>query len=227
MSITLYDSAPPPGGVRSQILQLVHDNVTDLGMYSVPQSNLLYEIYSWALPVEVGEYMKRIGAIPSQPVELLVAFDGSAHEEVTGFVLYSPVPTHPDACGINYMAVKQTHRRRGIGGELMKSVVAMYPHTELTCTVKKVPFYESVGFQVLDTHNTQVVMNTRSASTTGLMATLDVAPIYESDDAIAIHRRLVKRWGMKEMVKAQKQLVRHIAQLVRQSEAFVKSRMQA
>lgn len=226
MLITLYDGAPPSPDVGTQVLALVQDNITDLGMYSIPPSNHLYEIYRWALAIEVGEYMRRIGAVPTEPVELLVAFDDKNPAEVTGFVLFSAVPTHAEACGVNYMAVKQSHRRRGIGGELMKRVVAKYPHTELTCAVKKVPFYESLGFQVIDAHNTQVVMNTRSASSTGLMATLNVAPIYESADAKAIHSHLVQRWGMKEMVKAEKQLHRHVAQLARESEAFVKSRKQ-
>ena len=225
MTILLYDAAPPPSDVGNQVLSLVQDNVTDLGMYSVPPSNHLYEIYRWTLTVEVGEYMRRIGRVPTEPVQLLVAFDDEDPAHVTGFVLFSAVPTHAEACGVHYMAVKQSHRRRGIGREILKRVVAKYPHTELTCTVKKVPFYESVGFQVLDTHNTQVVMNTRSASTEGLMATLNVAPIFESADANAIRTQLHQRWGSKEMKKAHKQLLRHIDLLARESEAFVKARI--
>jgi GNAT superfamily N-acetyltransferase len=225
MPITLYHDAPPSQTVGNQILKLVEDNVTDLSMLSVPPSNLLYDIYRWALPVEVGAYMQRIGAFPNEPVELLVAFDETNSHEMIGFLLYSPVPSHSEACGINYMAVRQSHRRRGIGSELIKTLIARYPHVELTCTVKKVSFYESLGFQILDSHSAQVVMNTQSESSPGLMATLNVAPIYESDEARAIHYRLVQRWGHREMVKAEKQLARHYAQLERQSRAFVEARL--
>jgi len=108
---------------------------------------------------------------------------------------------------------------------MIKELISRYPHTELTCTVKTVPFYESLGFQVLDVHNTQVVMNTRSASTTGMMAIIDVTTIYESQEASEIHKRLVQRWGIREMLRAEKQLERHVAQLQRQARAFVDARM--
>lgn len=225
MPISLYHAAPPINTVSVQVLQLVEDNITDLSQLSVPPSNHLYDIYRWALPVEVAGYLRRIGQVPSEPVELLVAFDDADLKVVTGFLLYCPVPSHPDACGINYMAVRQSHRGRGIGSDLMKMLIARYPHAELTCTVKKVPFYESLGFRVLDTHNTQVVMNTRSASTPGLMAVIDVAPIYESIEAREIHGRLVQRWGRREMLQAEKQLERHAALLERQARTFVEARV--
>jgi GNAT superfamily N-acetyltransferase len=224
MSIILYETAPPPRSVGNQVLELVADNVTDLSMFAIPPSNLLHEVYRWALPVEVGGYLQRIGSEPSEPVELIVAFADDSPSDVVGFVLYSPVPTHPEACGINYMAVKASHRRRGIGRKLMEMVVDRHNHTELTCAVKKVPFYESLGFRVLDSHNTQVVMNTRDESTTGLMAVLNVTPIYESNEAKLIHDQLVQRWGRKHMINAAKQLERHTAQLTRQAQAFVQGR---
>lgn len=62
--------------------------------------------------------------ITSPPSRGLCQVDDAAGEEVVGFLLYSPVPTHPEACGVNYMAVKQSRRRRGIGSELMKEMVA-------------------------------------------------------------------------------------------------------
>lgn len=225
VKITRYHAAPPTQALGEQVVQLVHDNITDLSMLSVPPSNHLFEIYQWALPIEIGTYMSRIGRVASEPVELLLAIDESGPVQLIGFLLYSPVPTHPEACGVNYMAVKQSHRRQGIGTSLMKELVAQHPHVELTCPIKKVPFYESVGFQVLDTHSTQVVMNTRSASTVGQMAVLDIAPLYESSDAQAIHHRLAQRWGQKAMAQAKKQLERHAEQLARQSRAFVDARL--
>lgn len=221
VKIMRFQASPPSHALGEQVIKLVEENITDLSMLSVPPSNHLYGIYHWALGIEVGSYMSRIGRVASEPVELLLAIDDAAGGEVVGFLLYSPVPTHPEACGVNYMAVKQSRRRRGIGSELMKEMVAQYPHAELTCSVKKVPFYQSVGFKVLDSHNTQVVMNTRSASTTGQMAVLNVSPIYESSEAKTLHNRLVQRWGLKAMTQAEKQLARHVGQLERQAKAFV------
>ncbi|WP_010209893.1 GNAT family N-acetyltransferase [Pseudomonas amygdali] len=225
MIFTRYDTHPIPYGVGDQVIQLVTDNVTELSLNSVPPSNLMYEVFRWALPTEVGVYLSRISEELGKPVELLVAFDEVETEVVTGFVLYLPVATHPEACGVNYMCVRQSHRCRGIGRELMRALIELYPHTELTCTIKKVPFYESAGMQVIDSHNTQIVMNTRSESTKGMMQILNVQPIYDSPEAGAIYDRLVQKWGLKEMRKAEKQLARHTDQLERQAREYVESRL--
>lgn len=223
MSITRYHTSPPTQAEGDQVIAIVKDNVTDLSLVAVPPSNLMYEFYRWALPTEVGFYMSRIGMTVSEPVELLLAFDNATPNEVVGFLLYSPIPTHPDACGVNYMAVKQSHRRRGVGSELMKTLIELYPYTELTCAVKKVPFYQSLGLQVLDHHLTQIVMNTRTASCDGEIAIINIESIYESDEANAMKQSLVQRWGVKEMKRAQKQMERHVADLSRQAEAFYRA----
>lgn len=227
MPITLFHTMPPKQSVRDQILKLVEDNVTDLSMLAVPPSNLYFEVYRWALPTEIGAYIARVGQVPGEPVELLVAFDDLDPGHVTGFILYSPVPTLRDACGINYMAVKQSCRGQGIGSELMNMVIARYPHVELTCAVKRVPFYESLGFQVLGSHNTQIVMNTRSSSANGLMAVLDVSQIYESPQAKLVYAGIVQRWGEREVKRAESQLKRHVEQLRYQVEGFAKARLEA
>lgn len=123
------------------------------------------------------------------------------------------------------MAVKQSHRRRGFGTAMMRETIARYPHVELTCPVKKVPFFEQLGFQVIDSENTQVVMNTRSASTTGLMRIVDAGPIFQSPQAKQIHMQLVSRWGLKVMSNAEKQLQRHVDELARQAAAYVRERL--
>lgn len=223
MSIARYHTCPPTQAEGDQVITIVKDYVTDLSLVAVPPSNLMYEFYRWALPTEVGFYMSRIGMTVSEPVELLLAFDNATPNEVVGFLLYSPIPTHPDACGVNYMAVKQSHRRRGVGSELMKTLIELYPYTELTCSVKKVPFYQSLGLQVLDHHLTQIVMNTRTASCDGEIAIINVESIYESDEANVMKQSLVQRWGGKEMKRAQKQMKRHVADLSRQAEAFYRA----
>lgn len=225
MPISFFDSAPPPRDVTQQVLQMVVSNLTELSMLAVPPSNPLYEIYKWAVPAEVHIYIERIGQVPNAPVELLVAFDEGTPSQVLGFLMYLPVPTHSDACGVTYMAVQKTHRGRGIGSAMMRKAIERYPHVELTCPVAKVGFYERLGFHVLDAHNTQVVMNTRSASTEGQMAIVDVEPIYRSNQVLEIRDRLLARWGRKEMVHADAQLNRHVAQLKRHAEAFVRDRL--
>lgn len=226
MHTVLCNEAPPPDRVLHQILEMVADNFTDISMLGLPPSNPLSCVYSWALTYEISLYATRIGKIPTAPVELIVAYDDGNDTDVVGFLLYLPVPSHPDACGVTYMAVSQSHRRRGIGSAMMRECIARYSHVELTCFVKKVPFYESLGFQVLDTQNTQVVMNTRSASTTGNMVIVDTDSIHQMPHLKKIHDQLVQRWGSREMAKAVKQLERHVDQLKRKAAAYVRERLE-
>jgi len=225
MSTVLFHESPPPQEVAHQVLQLVITNLTDLSLQAVPPSNPLYELFSWTLPCEVDQYLQRIGQMPKGPVELIVAYDDVNLGEVVGFLLYLPVPTHPEACGITYMAVKHSHRRCGLGTSMMREVIARYPHVELTCAVKKVPFYEQMGFQVIDSHHTQVVMNTRSESTQGEMVIVSPEAISQSPQARQIIAKLVGRLGLKVMANAEKQLLRQTDQLARQAESYVRTRL--
>ena len=225
MKTVLHNETIPSDRVLEQILVIATDNLTELSMLGVPPSNPLHGLYCWSMQFEICMYIMRIGKMPDAPVELILAYDDDNDTDVVGFLLYSPVLSHPDACGVNYMAVKQSHRRRGIGSAMMREAISRYPHVELTCFVKKVPFYESLGFQVLDTQNTQVVMNTRSASTTGMMSIVDTSSFFSKPQARQIHDNLVKRWGVEEMTRAEIQLQWHVEQLKREASTFVSERL--
>lgn len=225
MPITLFNEKSPPTMVSNQVCQMVATYLTELSMVAVPASNHLYDVYEWALPCEVYAYLQWIGQPENPPVELLVAFDDQNPSEVVGFLMYLPVPSHPDACGITYMAVQKSHRARGIGKAMIDQALSRYPHAELSCPVSKVGFYERLGFQVLRARNTQVVMNTRDSSTEGRIGVVDVAQIHQAPQARKIESQQLQRWGRKEMAKAEKQLQRHVSQLERQAEAFVKERL--
>lgn len=225
MTIVLYDKAPPADQVTAQILRLVAKYVSDLSLLSVPESNVLHAVYRWTLPCEVDMYLQRIGQMPNAPVELLVAFESPGSDVVAGFVLYLPLPANSEACGVTYMAVDEPHRRRGVGSLLMREVISRYPHVELTCPVKKVLYYERLGFQVIDSHISQVVMNTRAESATELMGIVDAAKIMDLPQVQQIYAHLIQRWGVKEVRRAEKQLERHRDQLIRHAEQYAQKRL--
>ncbi|MNF30575.1 Acetyltransferase (GNAT) family protein [compost metagenome] len=199
--------------------------VSDLSTEAVPPSNPHYEAYSFALPCEVGMYLQRIGQNPDAPVEAILAFDDSTPDKVVGFLVYLPIPTNPEACGVCYMAVLQSHRRHGIGSAMMREAMARYSYVELTCPIKKVAFYEQLGFQVIDAEGTQVVMNTRAGSSPELMGLVNAAEIWGSPQMAQIHEQLVQRWGRKELAKGEKQLRRQVEQLERQAASYVRERL--
>lgn len=223
-TLTHYAS-PCPEPVNSQILQMVVDYLTDISMVAIPPSNLLYNIYQYAIGYEVHLYLEALGGGKGIAVELIVAMDEQDPAKVIGFLLYLPVKDDPEACGVTYMAVHASHRRQGVARAMMDDMLGRYPHGELTSAVEKVPAFEAMGFQVRGVRGTQVLMNTRDYSTDGLMGVLDVASIYSSLEVRQIHTYLLNKHGKRAMIDAEKQRDRHFDQMVRKAQVFVQNRL--
>lgn len=221
-SLTHYET-PCPEPINAQILQMVVDNLTDISMVAIPPSNLLYNVYQYAIGYEVHLYLEALGGSKGIAVELIVALD--AQEQVIGFLLYLPVKDDPEACGVAYMAVHASQRRKGVARAMMQDMLARYPHAELTCAVEKVPAFESMGFQLRGVRGTQVLMNTRDYSTDGLMGLLDVASIYSSLEVRQIHTYLLQKHGKRAMIDAEKQRDRHFDQMTHKARMFVHARL--
>lgn len=224
-TLTHYTS-PCSEPVNSQILQMVVDYLTDISSVALPPSNLLYNIYQYAIGYEVHLYLEALGGAKGIAVELIVATDEQDPAKVVGFLLYLPVKDDPEACGVAYMAVHASHRRQGVARAMMDEMLSRYPHGELTCTVEKVPAFESMGFQVRGVRGTQVLMNTRDYSTDGLMGVLDVASIYSSLEVRQIHTYLLQKHGKRAMIDAEKQRDRHFDQMTRKAQLFVQVRQE-
>ncbi|MFJ2409170.1 GNAT family N-acetyltransferase [Pseudomonas sp. NPDC087814] len=221
-SLTHYET-PCPEPINAQILQMVVDYLTDISMVAIPPSNLLYNVYQYAIGYEVHLYLEALDGSKGIAVELIIALD--AQEQVIGFLLYLPVKDDPEACGVAYMAVHASHRRKGVARAMMQDMLARYPHAELTCAVEKVPAFESMGFQLRGVRGTQVLMNTRDYSTDGLMGLLDVASIYSSLEVRQIHTYLLQKHGKRAMVDAEKQRDRHFDQMTHKARMFVHARL--
>jgi GNAT superfamily N-acetyltransferase len=224
MSIVLYHQAGPDKSAVDQVLKLVASFCTELRLDAIPASNAFYSLYQWALVREVDLYIERIGHA-NAPAELLLAFDEVKRDEVVGFLLYLPVMSQPGACGVGYMAVKSSHQGCGIGKSLLVAMLDRHPHAELTCSVSNVAFYESMGFNVVGTHSSQVAMSTRTQATDGEILLIDSRSILGSAEARQRQMELEQRWGKKEMRYAIQQFQRHVSKLVHQTDSFVKERL--
>lgn len=217
-------ATPCPEPVTDQILQLVVDNLTDISSVALPPSNPLFAIYQYAVGYEVHLYLQALDGTRGVNVELITAMDAADPAKVLGFVLYLPVKNNPEACGVAFMAVDASQRRRGIARAMLEELRKRCPHIELSCAVAKVPYFEALGFQVLGARGTQVLMNTHEHVTDGLIAVLDVAPIYRSTEVRQIHSYLLQRNGKRAMVDAEKQRDRHLDQLTAKVQAFLQER---
>ncbi|WDH20858.1 GNAT family N-acetyltransferase [Pseudomonas chlororaphis] len=225
MPIISHFQTPCPEAVNSQILQMVVDYLTDISAVAIPPSNLLYNIYQYAIGFEVHLYLQALDGSRGIAVELLVATDEDDPQQVLGFVLYLPVKDDPEACGVAYMAVRASHRRQGIARSLLARMRERYPHAELTCAAGKVAWFEALGFQVLGVRGPQVLMNTRDHATDGLMGLLDTASIYRSLEVRQIHSYLLQKHGKRAMLDAEKQRDRHLDQMTRNAQALVRERL--
>lgn len=211
--------------VTDQILQLVVDNLTDISSVALAPSNPLFAIYQYAVGYEVHLYLQALGGTQGITVELIVALDVEDPAKVVGFLLYLPVMDDPHACGVAFMAVHASHRRHGIARAMVQDMLGRYPHAELTCAVAKVPYFEAMGFQVLGARGPQVLMNTRERVTDGLIAVLDIAPIYRSTEVRQIHTYLLQKNGKRAMLDAEKQRDRHLDQMTAKARLFVQERL--
>ncbi|WP_273820905.1 GNAT family N-acetyltransferase [Pseudomonas asplenii] len=216
---------PPPESIKSQILQMVVDYFTDISQVALPPSNPLYNLYQYGVGYEVHLYLEAMDGSKGIPAELVVALDDEDPSQVLGFVLYLPARDDAQACAVAYMAVKADRRRQGVARAMLARMFEHYPHAELACSAGKVPYFEAMGFQVLAARGPQVLMNTRDHSTDGLIAVIDVAPIYSSKEVRQIHAYLLQQHGRKAMAEAEKKRDRHLDQLTRQASALVQERL--
>lgn len=224
VTITRLENTPPEF-IDSQIMQMVVDYVTDISMVGIAPSNPLYPLYQYGVGHEVHQYLQAMEGSRGFPVELIVALDDDDPSVVSGFVLYLPVQDDPQACAVAYMAVRADQRRQGIARGMLGKMIQRYPHAELGCFVGKVPYFEAMGFKVLSARGPQVLMNTRDRQTDGLLAVLDVAPIYHSVEVRQIHAYLLKQHGKRAMADAEKQRDRQLDQMTRQARVFVQERL--
>ncbi|ROL69338.1 GNAT family N-acetyltransferase [Pseudomonas chlororaphis] len=216
---------PPSEPLKSQLLQMVVDYVSDISAVAIAPSNPLYPLYQYTVGLEVHRYLDAMDGTRGLSVELALATDEHDPETLIGFALYLPLQDDPDACAVAYLAVREGHRRQGVARALLAPVQARYPQVEVACGVGKVACFEALGFQLIGARGPQVLMNTRDHGSDGLLAVLDVAPIFSSLEVRQIHAYLLQQHGRKAMLDAEKKRDRHLDQLTRQAQALVLERL--
>ena len=225
MFTLVHLNTPPPESLKSQVLQMVVDYLSDISPVSLTPSNPLYQLYQYVIGYEMHLYLQAMDSTLNARAQLLLALDDADPSLVLGFALYLPAEDDPEACTLAYMAVQAKQRRRGIARALLQQMVAQYPHAELACVASKVSTFEAMGFQVLAAQGPQVLMNTRSQRSDGLVAVQDLAPIFHSTEVQQIHAYLVKQHGKRAMSDAEKQRDRLLDQMAQQAQALVRERL--
>lgn len=224
MFTLVHLDTPPPESLKSQILQMVVDYLSDISPVSLTPSNPLYQLYQYVIGYEMHLYLQAMDSASATSAQLLLALDDQDPSQVLGFALYLPAKDDPEACTLAYMAVQASARRRGIARAMLQQMITRHPHAELACVASKVAIFEAMGFQVLAARGPQVLMNTRDHGSNGMVAVQDLAPIYQSKEVRQIHAYLVKQHGKKVMSDAEKQRDRQLDQMTRQAQTLVGER---
>ena len=216
-------NTPPPESLKSQVLQMVVDYLSDISAVSLPPGNPLYPLYQYVVGLEVHRYLDSMDGAQAGKPELILALDGVDPATLLGFALYLPYVDDPEASSLIYLAVKSSHRGRGIGKAMVVDMVSRYPHAEVACVAAKVPYFEALGFMPLVARGPQVVMSTRNQASDGALAIQDLQPIFQSQEVRQIHTYLVKQQGAEALSDAEKDRDRLLDELTRQAEHLVQT----
>lgn len=207
----------PPESLKSQVLQMVVDYLSDISAVSLTPSNPLYPLYQYVVGFEVHRYLDSMDGAQAGKPELIMALDADDPARLLGFALYLPYVDDSEACSLLYLAVQESHRRQGIGRTMVEAMLTRYPHAEVACVASKAPYFEAQGFLPLAARGPQVVMNTHHRASDGLIAVQDLQPIFQSKEVRKIHSYLVKQYGAQAMSDAEKERDQLLDELAKQA----------
>lgn len=222
MSLIHHSRSAPSEDIKSQLLQMVVDYLTDISSLGITPSNPLYQLYQYGVGYEVHQYLEAMSGGREVRPELVLALDEAQPETLDGFALFLRAEHDPSVCTVAYMAVRASKRRRGVARALLDVIEQRHAHVELACVVSKVSWFENLGFQVIGAQGPQVKLSSDGETTDQPIAVLDVAPIYASLEVRQIHAYLLNQHGRKAMLEAEKKRDRQLDHMTRQAATFAR-----
>jgi len=222
MSLIHHSRSAPSEDIKSQLLQMVVDYLTDISSLGITPSNPLYQLYQYGVGYEVHQYLEAMSGGREVRPELVLALDEAQPETLDGFALFLRAEHDPSVCTVAYMAVRASKRRRGVARALLDVIEQRHAHVELACVVSKVSWFENMGFQVIGAQGPQVKLSNDGETTDQPIAVLDVAPIYASLEVRQIHAYLLNQHGRKAMLEAEKKRDRQLDHMTRQAATFAR-----
>lgn len=221
--LSRLDSVPPES-FQNQIRQLVIDNVGDLSSVAIRAENPLYPLYQYGVGMEVHQYLQALDGTRGLRVTLTLALDADAPDQLLGFALALPAQDNDQACALAFLAVLSSHRRQGIARALLTDLQARYACVELNAFAVQVPWFETMGMQVVAANGPQVLMSSTGHASVALIGRLDVAPIYQTTEVHQIHTYLLNQQGEDAMIEAEQQRDEWLDELAVQAQECVRQR---
>ena len=106
MFTLVHLDTPPPESLKSQILQMVVDYLSDISPVSLTPSNPLYQLYQYVIGYEMHLYLQAMDSALHSRARLILALDDQDPSQVLGFALYLPTEDDSAACSLAYIAVQ-------------------------------------------------------------------------------------------------------------------------
>ncbi|MGE7990656.1 GNAT family N-acetyltransferase [Pseudomonas sp. NPDC089554] len=213
-----------PESFQNQIRQLVIDHVGELSSVAITSSNPLYPLYQYGVGLEVHQYLQALDGTRGLAVQVLLALDGDAPDQLLGFALALPAQDDPQACALAFLAVSPAHRRQGIARALINDLRGRFACLELSTFANQVPWFEAMGLQAVSASGPQVLMSSTGQASGALIGRLDIAPIYQTLEVRQIHAYLLKQHGEEAMIEAEHQRDERLDELAELARACVKAR---
>ncbi|HGA2315532.1 TPA: GNAT family N-acetyltransferase [Pseudomonas putida] len=221
--LSRLDSVPPES-FQNQIRELVIHNVGALSSVAIRAENPLYPLYQYGVGMEVHQYLQAMDGTRGLAVQLTLALDADAPDQLLGFALTLPAQDNPQACALAFLAVLPSHRRQGIARALLGDVQARFASVELNAFANQVPWFENMGMQVVAASGPQVLMSSTGQASGALIGRLDIAPIYQTAEVLQIHTYLLNQQGEDAMLDAEQQRDEWLDELTAQAKACVRER---
>ncbi|MCO7519233.1 MULTISPECIES: GNAT family N-acetyltransferase [unclassified Pseudomonas] len=215
----------PPESFQNQIRQLVIDHVGQLSSVAISPDNPLYPLYQYGVGLEVHQYLMALDGTRGLAVELILALDAEAPEQLLGFALALPAQDDPQACALAFLAVDAGHRRQGVARGLLDDLRGRYACVELSAFPAQVPWFEAMGLQVVASAGPQVLMSSTGQASGALIGRLDIAPIYQTVEVMQIHAYLLKQHGDEAMMEAEQLRDERLDALAEQAQACARQRL--
>ncbi|WDY56161.1 GNAT family N-acetyltransferase [Pseudomonas sp. PSKL.D1] len=221
--LSRLDSVPPES-FQNQIRELVIHHVSTLSSVAIRADNPLYPLYQYGVGMEVHQYLQALDGTRGLAVELTLALDAHAPDQLLGFALTLPAQDNPLACAVAFLAVLPSHRRQGIARALLADAQTRYSSVELSAFASQVPWFEAMGMQAVATSGPQVLMSSTGQASGALIGRVDIAPIYQTTEIHQIHTYLLNQQGEEAMVEAESQRDEWLDELAVQAKDCVKQR---
>jgi len=221
--LSRLDSVPPES-FQNQIRELVIHNVGALSSVAIRAENPLYPLYQYGVGMEVHQYLQAMDGTRGLAVQLTLALDAEAPDQLLGFALTLPAQDNPQACALAFLAVLPSHRRQGIARALLGDAQARYASVEMNAFADQVPWFESMGMQVVAASGPQVLMSSTGQASGALIGRLNIAPIYQTAEVLQIHTYLLNQQGEDAMLDAEQQRDEWLDELTVQASECVRQR---